>query len=98
MGLEATCAATLGDARSTGKALLETTELVFRGQGDFRVRVPFGDIESVEVDGARLVIRFRGGVLGLEVGSAAAPRWAAKIRNPPSRLDKLGVKPASRVA
>jgi hypothetical protein len=96
LGLEATCAAKLGDAESRGKALLETTELVFRG--DFRVRVPFGQVTGLAVDGERLVVRFGGQSLALALGSAAAARWADKIRNPPSLLDKLGVKPSSRVA
>jgi hypothetical protein len=100
VGLEARCAAALGGTRSSGKALLETTELLFRG--DFRVRIPFGEIEGLEIDGERLLIRHGGQgatrTLALELGAAAAARWAAKIRSPPSRLDKLGVKPASRVA
>jgi hypothetical protein len=95
MGLESACLATLGRQRSPGRALLETTELVFRG--DFRARVPLSEIEAVAVAGATLTVRWRGGVLALELG-AAAPRWADKIRNPPSRLDKLGVKPGARVA
>jgi hypothetical protein len=96
VGLEAACTAKLGAAASRGKALLETTELVFRG--DFRVRVPLSEVKSVRVDGGRLSLRFRGQALTLELGAAAAERWADKIRHPPSRLDKLGVKPTSRVA
>jgi len=96
MGFEADCTATLGEATSSGKALLETTELVFRGQ--FRVRVPLGEVEAVRVDGERLSLRFRGQALTLELGADAAGRWAEKIKHPPSRLDKLGVKPTSRVA
>jgi len=96
MGLEALCQATLDGARSRGKALLETTELIFRG--DFRVRVPLGEVKRADVDGDRLVIRFGDRQLALELGPAEAQRWGLKIRNPPSRLDKLGVKPTSRVA
>jgi len=96
MGLEALCQATLDGARSRGKALLETTELVFRG--DFRVRVPLADVKRADVDGDRLVLHFGDRQLTLELGPAEAPRWALKIRNPPSRLDKLGIKPTSRVA
>jgi hypothetical protein len=96
LGLEATCTARLGAAASRGRALLETGELIFRG--DFRVRIAFGDIHAVDATGGRLLVRWRGGEpLALELG-AAAPRWADKIRNPPSRLDKLGVKPGARVA
>jgi hypothetical protein len=96
MGLEATCDATLDGETSRGKALLETTELVFRGT--FRARVPLSEIKSAKVEGARLEVKWRGGTLALELGAAAATKWAEKIRNPPSRLDKLGVKLGSRIA
>jgi hypothetical protein len=98
MGLEATCAATLDGERSRGKALLETTELLFRPTtGGARARVPLGEVEAVTVAGKILTVKWSGGTLALELGDDAA-RWAEKIRNPPSRLAKLGVKPDSRVA
>jgi hypothetical protein len=97
MGLEATCAATLDGARSRGKALLETSELIFRAGAGTSARVPFGEIERVEVAGKTLTLEWAGRKLALELG-ADAEVWAAKIRNPPSRLSKLGVKPASRIA
>ena len=97
MGLEATCTATLGRARSRGRALLEAAELVFRG-GALRVRIAFADIRAVEAADGLLVIRWRGGEpLALHLGDAAS-RWAEKIKNPPSRLDKLGVKAGARIA
>jgi hypothetical protein len=97
LGLEATCTALLGSrAESRGRALLETTELLFRGT--FRVRIAFADIRSVEAtDGLLLVHRRDGELLVLHLGDAA-PRWAEKIRNPPSRLNKLGVKAGARIA
>src|SRR5882724_7698032 len=95
MGLEATCAATLDGETSRGKALLETTELLFRGA--FRARVPLNEVKGVAVSGETLTLEWRGGTLALELG-ASAQRWAEKIRNPPSRVAKLGVKPGSRVA
>lgn len=98
MGLEAACLATLGNTSSRGKALLETTELLFRStSGDLRARVPLADVKAVTVAGETLTVKWRGGALALRLG-AAAEKWAAKIRNPPSRLDKLGVKPGARVA
>jgi hypothetical protein len=95
MGLEASCAATLADETSRGKALLETNEVIFRG--DFRARVPLSEIKGVAVAGDTLTLKWSGGTLALELG-AVARKWAEKIRNPPSRLAKLGVKPGSRVA
>jgi hypothetical protein len=95
MGAEAICEAKLGRVKSRGKAWLETAELIFRG--DFRARVPFQDIEHLTVTGDALAVTWPGGTLTLALG-AAAPKWAAKIKNPPSRMDKLGVKPRARVA
>jgi hypothetical protein len=96
MGREAKCKGKLGSQRSAGKALLETNEVIFRG--DFRVKVPFKEITSLVVKGPNLALKWPEGELTLNLGAAEAPRWAEKIRNPPSRLDKLGVKPASTVA
>jgi hypothetical protein len=95
MGLEATCAAVLDGEKARGKALLETTELLFRGA--VRARVPFADVQRVAVAGKTLTIEWAGRKLALELGDAAG-RWAEKIKNPPTRLTKLGVKPGARVA
>jgi hypothetical protein len=98
MGLEATCAAVLDGEKTRGKALLEATELIFRATtSDLRARVPFAEIESVKVAGKTLSLEWGDRKLSLELGADAAT-WAEKIENPPSRLSKLGVKPASRVA
>ncbi len=48
--------------------------------------------------GATLTVTWPEGTLALELGAGEAPKWAEKIRNPPSRLDKLGVKAESTVA
>ncbi len=99
MGREASCEARFdaasGTQRSRGKALLETTLLLFRG--DFRVAVPFADMTKVSADASQLTVAWTGGTLRLALGAQAA-RWADKIRNPPSRLDKLGVKTGMAVA
>jgi hypothetical protein len=98
VGLEAICAATVDGERSRGKALLETTEVIFRSTGSgVRARVPFAEVERVTVAGGTLTLTWRGGTLALELGVAAA-KWAEKIKNPPSRIQKLGVKPGARVA
>ena len=95
MGREALCEARLGKQTSRGKALLETSDLLFRG--DFRVAVPFKEMTRVRADTTKLTVAWPGGTLILTLGAEAA-RWAEKIRNPPSLLDKLGVKPAAAVA
>jgi hypothetical protein len=87
----------LNGQSSRGKALLETSELVFRG--DFRVVVPLREIAAAEADASALTLTWgkRKQTLVLELGREAR-KWAERIRNPPSRLDKLGVKATSAVA
>lgn len=92
MGREARCRATYEGRSSEGKALLESEELIFRG--DFRFSIPFKKIERMEVVDGRLRVN---GAIELDLG-AEAENWASRIRNPPSLLDKLGVKAGSRIA
>lgn len=80
---------------SEGKALLETSELIFRG--DFRLNIPFAEITSVATDDGALSLGYAGDVAVFDLGRDAE-RWAEKIRNPRGLLDKLGVKPGMRVA
>jgi hypothetical protein len=95
MGLEATCTVRYGRQVSQGKALLETNELIFRGE--FRLKIPFREIQSADAKGSELHVKSADAVAVFELG-AQAEKWALKIRNPKSLLDKLGVKPDSRVA
>jgi len=95
MGNEATCTVTWGERRSEGKAQLETAELIFRGE--FRLAIPFERMKSVRADRGTLAIRFPDGTATFELGPLAE-KWAAKIKNPKGRIDKLGVKPGARVA
>ena len=75
--------------------------VLFRGPGrlenPFRLKIPFKDLTSVEAADGILRLEFAGSEAAFELGEAAA-KWAAKILHPPSRLDKLGVKPGSPVA
>lgn len=96
MGLEADCTLHMDGRTSTGKALLETDHVLFRGQ-DMRLRVLFRDIRSVSVHEGTLRVIHAGGKASLKIGAAAA-KWAERIRNPRSLMDKLGVKPGMRVA
>ena len=90
MGAESKCTLTFGKTRAEGKALLETDALIFRG-GDVRLSVPYRQMSSVEAKDGSLRVEFPEGLAVFAVGDVA-PKWAQKIRNPPSRLDKLGVK------
>jgi hypothetical protein len=90
MGAESKCTLTFGKTRADGKALLETDALIFRG-GDVRLSVPYKQMSSVEAKDGTLRVKFPEGLAVFAVGDVA-PRWAEKILNPPSRVDKLGVK------
>jgi hypothetical protein len=96
VGNEAVCTVRYDGKASEGKALLETSEIIFRG-GDFRLKIPFREIASLEATDGDLTVGYNGAVAVFELGREAE-RWAAKIRNPRGLLDKLGVKTGMRVA
>lgn len=97
MGNEANCRAWFDDREANGKALLETEELIFRG--DVRKVIPFATVTAAEAsDDGRLILRHGGGVAIFDLGVKDAEAWARKILNPRGRLDKLGVKEGMRVS
>jgi hypothetical protein len=92
MGNVRTARLTTAGRTYEGEALLETSELIFRGE--HRLVVRFADVRSIEASNGRLTIN---GDLVLDLGSDAA-KWAEKIRNPKSVIQKLGIKPGQQVA
>jgi hypothetical protein len=94
MGQEAICTARFGGKTSRGKARLETEALVFRG--DFRVVIRLREVRSLQARDGSLSIRFPEGEAVFDLGPQAK-KWAEKIKNPKSLLDKLGVKAESKV-
>lgn len=94
MGREAVCHAKFGRQSGEGKALLETDELIFRGE--FRVKVPLRDVTGAEVNDGVLSVEWPEGRLALSLGRSAE-KWAQAITNPKTVVDKLGVKPGMRV-
>ena len=95
MGSEAKTILRRGRGKFEGRALLETEELIFRGSD--RLRIPFREMKNVSADDGELLFDWRGEKLRLALGSDAA-RWAEKIRNPKSVIDKLGVKAGQRIS
>jgi hypothetical protein len=89
MGHEAAATLRFAGRSSKGKALLETTELIFRGPS--RLVIPLKDVTSATARDGVLRVTFAGKAAELTIG-AGAEKWAKRILNPPSRLDKLGVK------
>jgi hypothetical protein len=96
MGQEAICKIRLGRKVVEGKALLESQEMIFRGT-DLRLKIPFSDVTAVEANDGWLRLTYSDGTAAFELGSHAA-KWAEKIRNPKSLIEKLGVKAGMRVS
>ena len=95
MGQEAICKIRIGKKTIEGKVLLESEELIVRSP-DLRLKIPFKLVTGIEADGGWLLVQYASDRASFELGAQAA-RWAEKIRNPKSRIDKLGVKPDARV-
>ncbi|MFN7972265.1 MAG: YdeI/OmpD-associated family protein [Acidobacteriota bacterium] len=95
MGKTATTTARIDGSTSTGTALLEGSELLFRGAA--RVRIPLGRAKRVEAAGGVLRIAWDGHEAELHLG-AAAEVWAAAIKNPKGRIEKLGLAAGQRIA
>ncbi|MGA2095162.1 MAG: hypothetical protein ABSH39_02580 [Candidatus Acidiferrum sp.] len=95
MGNEANCTVRFGKQVSAGKALLETSELIFRGE--FRLKIPFAQIQSLKAVDGELRIDFPEGHASFELGPQAE-KWANKILHPKSRMEKLGIKSGSKVS
>jgi hypothetical protein len=95
VGYDASCTLRIEGAAHKGTAWLEHKDLIFRGPT--RLAIPLASISRATAEGGVLRVAFDGRVADFVIGEAAA-KWATRITNPPSRLDKLGVKPGMRVA
>jgi len=96
MGAEARCQLEVGGASHEGKALLETDELLFRGDArgaerGFRLAIPLASIRKVSESRGALCVTFTGGDVTFRLG-AQAEKWAERIRSPKSLIEKLDVK------
>jgi hypothetical protein len=94
VGSEALVTVRLKGQTTTGRARLETDVLQFRG-GDVKLSIPFKQMSKVAARGGTLSVTFPGGTASFDLGDAAA-KWADKILHPPSRLQKIGVRPGWR--
>lgn len=98
MGNEATCVVKFGKQKARGKALLETSELIFRSEdGAMRLKLSFAGIKSASAADGQLRVEGPEGLTVLELGANAA-KWCEKILHPRTRLEKLGIKPDAAVA
>ena len=93
MGNELTGTAHFGKRKLAGRALLETSELLFRpSDGSPRVKIPFSAIKSAKAIDGQLRLQTADGPVSFDLG-ANAEKWCHKILHPKSRAEKLGVKP-----
>ncbi|MGH9346874.1 MAG: hypothetical protein ACRD26_06355 [Vicinamibacterales bacterium] len=96
MGLEAEVTAQYGGQTDSGKAKLESQELVFKGER-IRVKLPVTPSTRARVEGGKLIVRTGREELTLELGKTLAEKWATKITHPKSRMEKLDVRPGAVV-
>lgn len=95
MGREAVCVVRWGGKSAEAKALLETHELILRG--DLKRKVAIADLKNVRVDGEDLLFSAAGESVALTLGAKAAAGWAKKIATPPPSLkEKLGLKEGAK--
>jgi hypothetical protein len=98
MGNESTCQAQIGNRHLTGKALLETSELLFRPtDGSQRLKIPFSSIKSANASDGKLHIQTAEALSIFDLGPTAE-KWCHKILHPKSRAEKLGIKPGAAVS
>src|SRR5580704_4501380 len=90
MGQELDCTLRYRKRILAGKAYLETAFILFRGEE--RLKILFEQLTGVHAADGILKLEFAEGPALFELG-AAAEKWARKILHPPTRLEKLGVKP-----
>jgi len=95
MGRELQCKVRSGGKQSVGKALLETSEIVFRGEP--RLKIALASLKSVVAKNGELRLKWPDNSAVFELGEQAE-KWAHAILHPKSVAEKLGVKPGSRIS
>ena len=95
MGREAVCPCRWGADKGEVKALLESHELILRGE--IKRKVAVADLKSVTVDGDDLRFKVGRESVALRLGAKDAASWAKKIATPPPSLkEKLGLKEGAK--
>jgi hypothetical protein len=95
VGNEVKCTARYDKQQSEGRALLETSEILFRGE--FRLKIPFSTIKSAKAVDGELRLQTAEGAVVFDLGEAAE-KWRDKVLHPKSRIEKLGVKVGAKVS
>src|SRR5690242_10174073 len=95
MGQEAMGEVRIGEATGKAKVLLETDELIFRGE--VKGKVAFKALTAIEPGPDGLRLAWPDGEAIVDLPQRTAAQWADRITNPPSLLDKLGVTDGTRL-
>jgi hypothetical protein len=95
MGYDAACTLRFDGKTVRGTAWLEHKDLVFRGP--VRLSIPLTSVSSATARNGTLQVRFGDRSAEFTIGTSAE-KWAKRIMNPPSRLDKLGIKEGMTIA
>src|SRR5262245_259479 len=96
MGQEVKGKARIEGNEVEGRLYLESDQLLFRGGGR-RLAIAVKDVRSARANGGTLVLTLGRKKHEFVIGSQAQ-RWAERISNPRTLVQKLGVKPDSAVA
>jgi hypothetical protein len=97
VGNEANCVVTFGKQKARGKALLETSDLIFRSEdGAMRLKFSFGSLKSANAADGQLRLETLEGPAVFALGANAA-KWCEKILHPKTRIEKMGIKPNASV-
>jgi hypothetical protein len=89
MGREATCICTWRDITADVTALLESNELILRG--DISTLIPLSSIQNLRVENGTLSFSVHDDCFTLKLGDNTAAKWAKAIANPPTLAKKLGI-------
>jgi hypothetical protein len=90
MGAEVKCRVIFGGQTCEGKALLETNEIIFRGDV-FKLKILLKEIKKLKASKDELRILFPKGEAIFVLGARTA-KWAQRILNPKSVIEKIGVR------
>jgi hypothetical protein len=93
VGNEVVCVVKFGKQKARGKALLETSGVIFRSEdGALRLKLAFADLKSASAQDSELRLETPDGPAIFQLGANAA-KWCEKILHPKTRVEKLGIKP-----
>jgi len=95
VGKDRVCTVSHDGKSSSGKAQLESDEILFRG--DFRLKIPLSSLKSVAARDGKLHLKWSQGSAVFQLG-AEAERWAQRILHPKSTREKLGIQPGLTIS